>query len=67
MLILIFVKYDVRYFSHVQKIVDGWDDTKLKAQERLNLLIATKAAWEGYAEGKYLYQIRSGKYSELCR
>ena len=58
MLILIFVKYDVRYFSHVQKIVDGWDDTKLKAQERLNLLIATKAAWEGYAEGKYLYQIR---------
>jgi len=37
--------------SHVQKIVDGWDDTKLKAQERLNLLIATKAAWEGYAEG----------------
>ena len=50
-LILIFVKYDVRYFSHVQKIVDGWDDTKLKAQERLILLIATKAAWEGYAEG----------------
>ena len=38
--------------SHVQKIVDGWDDTKQKAQERLNLLIATKAAWEGYAEGK---------------
>merc|ERR1711936_814744 len=37
--------------SHVQKIVDGWDDTKQKAQERLNLLIATKAAWEGYAEG----------------
>ena len=42
----------VRYHaSHVQKIVDGWDDTKQKAQERLNLLIATKAAWEGYAEG----------------
>merc|ERR1712025_662530 len=37
--------------SHVQKIVDGWDDTKQKAQERLNLLIATKAAWEGFAEG----------------
>ena len=46
----------VLYCSHVQKIVDGWDDTKQKAQERLNLLIATKAAWEGYAEGKYLYQ-----------
>jgi len=38
--------------SHVQRIVDGWDDTKLKAQDRLNLLNATKAAWEGYAEGQ---------------
>eukprot|EP00092_Neocalanus_flemingeri_P009492 GFUD01010219.1.p1 GENE.GFUD01010219.1~~GFUD01010219.1.p1 ORF type:complete len:600 (+),score=193.74 GFUD01010219.1:194-1993(+) len=38
--------------SHVQRIVDGWDDTKLKAQERLNLLSATKSAWEGYAEGQ---------------
>jgi len=37
--------------SHVQRIVDGWDETKKKAQDRLNLLIATKAAWEGYAEG----------------
>ena len=37
--------------SHVQRIVEGWDDTKQKAQDRLNLLIATKAAWEGYAEG----------------
>lgn len=36
--------------SHVQRIVEGWDDTKQKAQDRLNLLIATKAAWEGYAE-----------------
>ena len=27
-----------------------WDETKQKAQDRLNLLIATKAAWEGYAE-----------------
>merc|ERR1719195_2268775 len=36
--------------SHVEKIVEGWDDTKQKAQDRLNLLIATKAAWEGYAE-----------------
>jgi len=38
--------------SHVQRIVDGWDDTKLKAQERLKLLMDTKAAWEGYAEGQ---------------
>ena len=30
----------------------GWDDTKLKAQERLKLLQDTKAAWEGYAEGQ---------------
>ena len=37
--------------SHVQRIVEGWDDTKAKAQERLNLLNATKAAWEGFAEG----------------
>jgi len=37
--------------SHVQRIVDGWDETKKKAQDRLNLLIATKAAWEGFAEG----------------
>jgi len=37
--------------SHVKRIVEGWDDTKQKAQDRLNLLIATKAAWEGYAEG----------------
>jgi len=36
--------------SHVQRIVEGWDDTKAKAQERLNLLNETKAAWEGYAE-----------------
>merc|ERR1712184_109841 len=31
--------------SHVQRIVEGWDDTKAKAQERLNLLNETKAAW----------------------
>merc|ERR1719336_1374848 len=37
--------------SHVEKIVQGWDDAKQKAQDRLNLLIATKAAWEGYADG----------------
>jgi len=37
--------------SHVTRIVEGWDDTKDKAQARLKLLQETKAAWEGYAEG----------------
>merc|ERR1712176_132165 len=36
--------------SHVQRIVDGWDDTKTKAKERLTLLQDTKEAWVGYAE-----------------
>merc|ERR1719348_2583822 len=38
--------------EHVTRIVEGWDDTKLKAQERLKLLQDTKAAWEGYADGQ---------------
>jgi len=37
--------------SHVKRIVDGWDDTKEKAQARLKLLQNTKDAWVGYAEG----------------
>jgi len=37
--------------SHVTRIVEGWDETKEKAQARLKLLQNTKAAWEGYAEG----------------
>merc|ERR1711994_163295 len=37
--------------SHVKRIVDGWDDTKEKAQSRLQLLQNTKDAWVGYAEG----------------
>jgi len=36
--------------GHVQRIELGWDDTKSKAQERLNLLQETKNAWIGYAE-----------------
>jgi len=36
--------------SHVERIEHGWDDTKSKAQERLNLLTQTKDAWVGYAE-----------------
>merc|ERR1711942_628386 len=37
--------------GHVKRIVDGWDDTKEKAQARLKLLNNTKDAWVGYAEG----------------
>merc|ERR1712112_172604 len=36
--------------GNVQRIKDGWEDTKLKAQERLKLLTDTKDAWIGYAE-----------------
>merc|ERR1712113_200682 len=36
--------------SHVQRIEIGWDDTKAKAQSRLQLLNETKEAWVGYAE-----------------
>merc|ERR1719347_725494 len=50
--------------SHVQRIVDGWDDTKLKAQERLKLLMDTKAAWEGYAEGQETIALEFEKAEE---
>jgi len=36
--------------GHVQRISEGWEDTKLKAQDRLKLLNDTKEAWIGYAE-----------------
>jgi len=36
--------------SHVERIELGWDDTKSKAQQRLQLLTETKDAWVGYAE-----------------
>merc|ERR1712086_727950 len=36
--------------KHVSQIEEGWDLTKLKAQERLKLLNDTKEAWIGYAE-----------------
>merc|ERR1712209_108044 len=32
------------------KFLEGWDDTKKKAQDRLKLLQDTKEAWVGYAE-----------------
>merc|ERR1719297_425881 len=37
--------------SHVNRIKEGWDVTKEKAQTRLTLLTNTKNAWVGYAEG----------------
>jgi len=36
--------------GHVSRIELGWDDTKIKAQDRLKLLTETKDAWVGYAE-----------------
>merc|ERR1712181_33609 len=36
--------------GNVKRIQEGWDDTKMKAQERLKLLQDTKEAWVGYAE-----------------
>ena len=37
--------------SHVKRIEEGWDETKDKATQRLDLLNNTKAAWQGYALG----------------
>merc|ERR1719410_38171 len=36
--------------GHVKRIQDGWEDTKNKATERLQLLTETKEAFIGYAE-----------------
>merc|ERR1711963_1048379 len=36
--------------ANVKRIQDGWEDTKNKAQERLQLLNETKEAFIGYAE-----------------
>merc|ERR1719411_1614748 len=36
--------------GHVKRIQDGWEDTKQKAQDRLQLLNETKEAFIGYAE-----------------
>merc|ERR1719219_3261718 len=36
--------------ANVQRIQDGWEDTKKKAQDRLQLLNETKEAFIGYAE-----------------
>ena len=37
--------------NHVNRIEEGWDETKEKASARLTLLNNTKAAWEGYGAG----------------
>jgi len=34
----------------VKSIREGWEDTKEKAKDRLDLLISTKQAWLGYAD-----------------
>jgi len=36
--------------GNVQRISEGWEETKIKAQGRLKLLQDTKDAWIGYAE-----------------
>jgi len=36
--------------AHVKQIEEGWEETKTKAKERLQLLQDTKEAWVGYAE-----------------
>merc|ERR1712214_98874 len=36
--------------KHVKQIEEGWEETKTKAKERLQLLQDTKEAWVGYAE-----------------
>jgi hypothetical protein len=37
--------------AHVQRIIEGWDESKTKATQRLVFLQNTKAAWLGYADG----------------
>merc|ERR1712076_344297 len=36
--------------GNVNRIQEGWDDTKKKASDRLKLLVDTKEAWVGYAQ-----------------
>ena len=52
------IKILLLYFSkpkfldgHVSRIETGWDETKDKASSRLDLLVKTKNAWVGYADG----------------
>merc|ERR1712165_214377 len=50
--------------SHVQRIELGWDDTKSKAQSRLQLLNETKEAWVGYAENSETIVVEYDKAEE---
>jgi len=50
--------------SHVQRIEIGWDDTKAKAQSRLQLLNETKEAWVGYAENSETIVVEYDKAEE---
>ncbi len=50
--------------SHVKRIKEGWDITKEKAVDRLDLLNKTKAAWEGYGEGLELIAVEFEKAEE---
>jgi len=36
--------------ANVARIREGWEDTKSKAKERLELLTSTKNSWNGYAD-----------------
>merc|ERR1712107_283336 len=51
--------------SHVSRIELGWDDTKMKAQERLKPLQDTKEAWVGYAENNDTIVVEIEKSYEL--
>merc|ERR1712165_314812 len=50
--------------SHAQRIEIGWDDTKAKAQSRLQLLNETKEAWVGYAENSETIVVEYDKAEE---
>jgi len=50
--------------SHVKRIEVGWDDTKAKAQGRLQLLNETKDAWVGYAENSETIAVEFDKGEE---
>merc|ERR1711976_708157 len=46
---------------HVKQIQDGWEESKDKAKERLQLLQDTKEAWVGYAENNETIAIEFDK------
>merc|ERR1712110_830618 len=46
---------------YVKQIQDGWEETKDKAKERLQLLQDTKEAWVGYAENNETIAIEFDK------